>query len=237
MEEGGDRTGRVWPMPGNTGARFRDMRELTPERALIFRITHIRNVPWLLRNGVCCRSGALHDPGFVEIGNPDLIAKRPHRTVPIPPGGNLSDYVPFYFTPHSPMLLNILTGYNGVVQRTKSEIVVLVSSLHRLAERGVPFVFTDRHAYMLPARYFADLADLAQVDWPLLRARNFKHDPNDPGKKDRYQAEGLVHHAVPVDALLAIACANEPAAEEARRMMTAAGVSLKIVVRPDWYFR
>ena len=71
------------------------MSALSPDKALIFRITHIANVPWILANGLHCRSSAVQDPNFVEIGNPDLIDKRKHRIVPVPPGGALSDYVPF----------------------------------------------------------------------------------------------------------------------------------------------
>ena len=52
------------------------MSSLSPEKALIFRITHIANVPWILANGLHCRSSAAQDPDFVEIGNPDLIDKR-----------------------------------------------------------------------------------------------------------------------------------------------------------------
>lgn len=212
------------------------MPELTPEQALIFRITHIRNVPWLLRNGICCRNSPDVDPDFVEIGNRELIDKRRHRQVPIPPGGYLSDYVPFYFTSNSPMLLNILTGHNGIQQRPKAEIVILVSSLHRIADHGLPFVFTDRHAYLNTANYYADLGALDRIDWKLLQARNFKRDPNDPGKGERYQAEALVHGRVPVTALLGVACAGSDPAAELRAMVAGAGVGLKIAERPDWYF-
>jgi len=86
------------------------MNDLGPEKALIFRITHIDNMPWMLINGLHCRNSPDRDPNFVEIGNRDLIGKRASRVVPIHPGGTLSDYIPFYFTPCSPMLLNIKTG-------------------------------------------------------------------------------------------------------------------------------
>jgi hypothetical protein len=101
---------------------------LTPDKAWIFRITHIDNVPWLLTKGVHCRNSGRVALNYREIGNPDLIGKRAHRVVPIPPGGTLSDYVPFYFTPHSPMLLNIKTGYGGMRKTPMSDIVILVSS-------------------------------------------------------------------------------------------------------------
>src|ERR1035437_6684336 len=71
-------------------------KDLNPQKALIFRIVHRDNVPWILDHGLHCRNSGNVDPNYVEIGNPDLISKRNHHFVPKPPGGTLSDYVPFY---------------------------------------------------------------------------------------------------------------------------------------------
>lgn len=62
---------------------------------------------------------------------------------------------------------NIHTGWGGVQQRNNDEIVILVSSLHRLHEQGVPFLFTDSHAYYRWANFYAQLSDLDKVDWSL----------------------------------------------------------------------
>ena len=109
--------------------------ELNPEKALIFRITHRDNIEWILGNGLHCRDSEIVDPNFVNIGNAELIDKRSSRRIDIPPGDS-SDYVPFYFTPFSPMLLNISTGYNGITQRANEEIVIIVSSLRELDASG-----------------------------------------------------------------------------------------------------
>ena len=127
---------------------------LNPDKALIFRITHRDNVPWILENGLHARGGARKDPNFRPIGNRDLIQKRTAHPVPAGPGGTLSDYIPFYFTPFSMMLLNINTGYNGVPQVPNEEIVILVSSLRQLETMDLRFVFTDQHAYLGMAEYF-----------------------------------------------------------------------------------
>ena len=81
--------------------------QLNPEEALIFRIVHRDNLPWILDHGLHARNSHMPDPNFRAIGNADLIDKRATRPVPVPPGGVLSDYVPFYFTPHSIMMFNI----------------------------------------------------------------------------------------------------------------------------------
>ena len=134
--------------------------KLTAQKALIFRITHRDNLEWILRNGLHCEKGR-RDPNFVSIGNPDLIDRRRSRLVPVPPGGLLSDYVPFYFTPSSPMLMNIQTGWGGVERRKNEEIVVIVSSLPALKANGVRYLFTDRHAYLAAAAFYDDDSTLA----------------------------------------------------------------------------
>ncbi len=126
---------------------------LTAKKALIFRITHINNVPWLLKNGLHCKNAEKFDPEFVGIGNRELIDKRASRTVPIAPGGTLADYIPFYFTPFSMMMYNIKTGYGGVARHQSSDVVILVSSLRGLAEKGVSAIYTDRHAYLKTSKF------------------------------------------------------------------------------------
>jgi hypothetical protein len=96
------------PAPYAAIGELRHLMSLTLNARLarVFRIVHRKNVPWILENGLHARTSPRKDPGYVAIGNADLIEKRRHRTVLIPPGGTLADYVPFYFTPHSPMLYN-----------------------------------------------------------------------------------------------------------------------------------
>jgi hypothetical protein len=48
---------------------------LNPEKALIFRITHRNNLPWILANGLHCRNSNRLDSEFVSICNADLIAQ------------------------------------------------------------------------------------------------------------------------------------------------------------------
>jgi len=208
---------------------------LTPEKGLIFRITHRDNVPWILDNGMHARNGERFDPNYRNIGNADLIDKRSRRVVEVPPGGTLSDYVPFYFTPYSIMMFNIVTGHT--VKRVPSEeIVIFVSSLPHIVAQGVPFVFTNQHAYPVMADYFTDLARLDQLDWPLLQSRNFKHDPDDPGKKERYQAEALIWKHVPVAALRGVCCYTAAVEETLRAEIERRGLSFTVAAQPSWYF-
>lgn len=210
---------------------------LSPERGLLFRITHLANLLWVLRNGLHCANSAVTDPSFVAIGNPDLISKRPFRRVPVSPGGTLSDYVPFYYTPKSPMLLNIKTGYNGIAWRANGEIVILVSSCQAMAENGVSMLFTDRHAYTATAAWSGNPADLAgMIDWGILNRHDFARDDRYPDKMERYQAEALAYRHVPPGALLGIGCSSEAVRSGIDGSIRATGLTIKTLVRPGWYF-
>lgn len=211
--------------------------ELKPEKGLLFRITHRANLRWLLAHGVSCPNGASRDPNFVAIGNADLIACRARHHAPIPPGGTLADYVPFYFTPKSPMLLNIKTGYHGVTIRENAEIVILVSSCQTMAKKGVDMLFTDRHAYAATAYWTADQAELASmIDWDILNRSDFARDEAYPDKRDRYQAEALAHHHVPPSALIGVGCVHDKQRSTIEDDVAAAGLDLRVVARPHWYF-
>ena len=47
---------------------------LNPVKALIWRIVHRDNLPWLMDNGVHCRNSENQDPNFVNIGNEELLS-------------------------------------------------------------------------------------------------------------------------------------------------------------------
>jgi hypothetical protein len=148
--------------------------------------------------------------------------------------GTLSDYVPFYFTPFSPMLYNIKTGYNGIQKRPNPDIIIFVSSLHKLRKLDVPFIFTDRHAYLKFARFTSDLKNLDWIDWEILQKRDFKKD--DVDKFDRYQAEALVHNHVPTGALLGVVCYNNEVRDEVTAIAGENEVKVKVISQPGWYF-
>ncbi|MGH8746642.1 MAG: type II toxin-antitoxin system toxin DNA ADP-ribosyl transferase DarT [Burkholderiales bacterium] len=206
-----------------------------PNPTFVYRITHADNVPWLLANGLHCASAGVRDPGFVEIGLPDLIQRRATRTVPLPPGGTLNDYVPFYFGTHSVMLYNLHTGY-GVKQVPQREIVYLVSSVQLLGSRNVPFLFTNRHAYVALAHYSSNTADLDTLDWDLINGRDFKRDPNRPEKIERREAELLAHRSVPFEALEGIACYDGTVRLRIEAVARELGVNVTVRENREWYF-
>lgn len=208
---------------------------LNPKKALIWRIVHRDNLAWILNNGLHCANSGVLSPDYVNIGSPELIDRRRHRAVPIAPGGTLADYVPFYFTPFSVMMKNIHSGW-GVPQRRNEEIVILVSSLLHVKSLGLPFVFTNAHAYPDWTDYYSDLAQLGEIDWEILQRRDFKRDPDDPKKMERYQAEALVLQQVPIQGVLGIICYTEALKQSIEQQVEAHALTLPVYARTGWYF-
>jgi hypothetical protein len=206
------------------------------EKTYIYRITHHRNLPWILDHGLRCRSSQQQDPDFINIGNPELIGKRAKRVVPVEPGGYLNDYIPFYFCKHPVMLYNIHTGRVEGVDVRQEEVVYLVSTIERLEEDEIPFLFTNRHAYVANAKFFTDRAKLQTLDWPLIKGRDFSRDPDDLDKLERRAAECLIHRRLPAKALLGIASCDQKHLAYVQRQVEKCGLDLPAKIRSDWYF-
>lgn len=133
------------------------------------------------------------------------------------------------------MLYNIKTGWNGIVKRPMSEIVILVSSLFSLRDRGVKFLFSDQHASLVQATFSSELAELRRLDWKIWQSRDFRRDPNDPDKLARYQAEALAFQHVPVAALQGIVCHGVAEETSLKEMVHNSVPDLAVHSRPGWY--
>lgn len=78
----------------------------------IYHLTHVRHLAAILaEDGLHCDAMVgRRRLSTVSIAHESLKAKRARTLVPVPPGGYLCDYVPFYFAPRSPMLYAISRG-------------------------------------------------------------------------------------------------------------------------------
>jgi hypothetical protein len=98
---------------------------------------------------------------------------------------------------------------------------------------GIPFVFSDRHAYLKTALFSDDLADLDRIIWPVLQERNFQRD--DLERFEKYQAEALVHGHLPLGALIGIVCYDQAVKASVQADVDATGLDLKVVAQSGWY--
>ena len=204
---------------------------LTAENAYIWRIVRRSDMPWLIQNGLHCGNNIPPDNNYKTMGNEEIIAKRNSRIVPIGTGGVLNDYVPFYFTPASPMMYNIHTGYN-VPKVANEDIIILVASLNSLKNNSsVNFVFTNMQALMACADFYSDLQHLNSIDWGILQNCNFTRV-----NMERYQAEALIHQHLPIEQLEAILCYSETVRSEVEGYLKQHGKNMKVRVAQHMYF-
>ena len=70
-----------------------------------FRILHIDNMPHVMKYGLVHNDSPFASDSFVPIGDMSVMDAR--STKQLTDGSFLSEYIPFYFGPRSPMLYNI----------------------------------------------------------------------------------------------------------------------------------
>ena len=124
----------------------------------IYHITHARNLPLILENGGLLAYNQLsqQDIGYENIAYQNIRDRRADTPVPLPPGGNLHDYIPFYFAPRSPMLYTINRGNVEEVQDQR-QIIHLVAYAQDVQAASIEFLFTDGHGIMVFTEYFNQL--------------------------------------------------------------------------------
>lgn len=206
---------------------------ITRERALVFRITHYKNVKWILEHGLYCKNSSSQDPNFIPIGRKEIIDRRTKKVVDEAPRGVLADYVPFYFTPRTPMLMNVKSGYLGLQQWPMNDVAILVSSLHQLAGRRI--VIADRNAASATAEFTSVAVGLSSLPWELWRASDFRRDEARPDKVERYMAEALIYGGLEAAELTHIACYTRERAAEIALWVKKTGLSLEVTHQPGWY--
>lgn len=165
----------------------------------IYHITHIDNLPSIIDAGGLWCDAEVAD-GRVEatgIAHQHIKNRRTNRIVPIPPGGALCDYVPFYFAPRSPMLYSIHHGFVAGYHGGQDNILHLVAQVDDIVQMGLPFVFSDGHAEIAISRIYNDLAYLDEIDWDLMNATWWNDTQEYPDRKRKRQAEFLVHRFFP----------------------------------------
>lgn len=200
--------------------------------------THVEHLSTVVEHGLMSDAG-VHDAAMlsVEVGNLGIKDQRRHRAVPVQPPGAVSDFVPFYFGPRSPMMYAIAQGNVPSYQGGTSRLIYLVTTLDRLHELGYGPILTDRNAALEYAAYRefdpSDPIDDGFIDWELMEAR-YWNDFDDG--RERRMAECLVRDMVPWEAFIGVVAQNDVVAQEAKLIAAGLGVEIDVRVRPQWYF-
>lgn len=206
---------------------------------LIYRMTHINNIPFILRNGLWSKLSGVIDPDFVPIGNSEVIGRRTCKQVNVnPPGGTLGEFIPFYFSGHSPMLLNIATGY-GVQLIPQRDIVFIVCDAFELINHGIPFCFTDGNATNTVTRFYNNLLCRNALDWDTIRATVWKNTDSDYDRVRKKMSEFLAKEHIPASLIKEIVVRNEEARNRLISMLddTVPTCQVRVDVKNELYYR
>ena len=202
----------------------------------MYHMTHLDNLPGILSSGgiLCTNALVRQNLGHHNVALED-IQKRRDRV--LTDGRNkltIHDYVPFYFTTRSKMLLSILN--RRVADQYK--ICYLAVPITHIAEKGVRFSQKYVNTVAMPEIY-DDPADLDKLRWDLIDSRNWS-----VGQEDNLyrMAEALVPEEVPVSWISDIIVFDARGENAVRSCFTSAGVRCPEISREPFsgkffYFR
>ena len=148
----------------------------------------------------------------------------------------VGDCVPFYFCSRSVMLYLIHRANHPelVYRGGQGEIVHLEADLKAVVDwagtEGRRWAFTLSNA---GSAYFEDrceLADLSQIDWSAVQARDWQQC------KEGKQAEFLLEHSLPWSLVERIGVHSARTYQVAANALPAGGYRPTIEVRPEWYY-
>ncbi len=158
-------------------------------KTYLFRMTHVENIPHILRYGITHSKSANFNPNFVPIGDKSLISTR--NNITLSNGKLLGEYIPFYFGVRTPMLYVVQKGFNAVAPTNPENIVYCVTSVQKIIDCNLNFVFTNGHAVDGFTSEFTnqDITNLDQIlDWDAIKAKYWQNE-NDLDVKRRKEAE------------------------------------------------
>ena len=199
----------------------------------IFHITHVDNLMGIIASGClwCDAQRLAQGFGNTNIGYSHIKARRMAHAVTVSKGGTLGNYVPFNFCPRSVMLYVVSIGHENYDQG-QTPIIHLVSSVNTIVASGRPWAFTDRHADLGYSIQYDSLDDLGNVDWEVMSERYW----SETDKKEKRQAEFLVHDYCPWETIQEIVVINQEVKDMVEAALTASAHKPAVKIDRNWYY-
>jgi len=210
----------------------------------VFHFTDIQNLNSIFRAGALLSEAVLPRANeVVRHIDPRVMEGRRNRDVPVEPGGQLTDYVPFYFASRSPMLYRVATGVNVTNGVTPQDNLVFFILNLGESPRGVldsrRVLVTNGHALSGFAEFRsatrANIEDL--VDFDVINAFMWSNTAEDPYRMHRRQAEILVHRQVPLESsFISLAVNSQSALNRIHDMLRNHRLNLQCRIQPDLFY-
>lgn len=211
-----------------------------PNPTPIYRIIHLRNLPIYLARESMHSVNHWPNDSHVWKANHDteVQEKRTLRAIPCGPGGRVHDYVPFYFGPLSPMMLQLKTGQVAGYIDGQEPLIYLVSTTQAVKKSGAGFVFANGHGVAEWTEWYTSLGDLNEIDWNMVGQRYWMDTADDPDRQRRKQAEFLVHKSCPWELMHEIGVIDEVRKRQVEELLAKHGSAHKpvVAIHRDWYY-
>lgn len=211
-----------------------------PNPTPILRFLHIDNLSVVLQRGGLHAPNHTPNDGLVykTIHNLEVQEKRADKQISCGPRGVIHDYVPFYFGPLSPMMLNLKTGRVPGYSDGQEPLIYVGTMAQAVADSGARFVFSDGHGLAAYTMWFDDLAQLDRVDWNMVYQRYWTDNANDMDRQRKKQAEFLVYQFCDWSLVQAVIVIDETRKAQVEQVFSGfpANMHRQILVKRDWYY-
>lgn len=210
-----------------------------PAEPKIYHIVHVDRLLSVVEDGWlwCDAEVARRSPSGTTIGMNSIKERRLNELkLTSHPDMHVGGCVPFYFCPRSIMLYLIYQANHPelVYRGGQGSIVHLEADLRQTVawaeEHGQRWAFTLSNA---GAYYFEDRCDLAQlgeIDWDAVQARNWQQC------KEGKQAEFLIEGRFPWELVSRVGVGSQQVCDQVGAALQAAAHTPAIETRPDWYY-
>lgn len=193
----------------------------------VYHFTYFTNLEQIIKHGLLSTNNKeQQNLAHENIANNDIQHRRSEMRVPCGPGGVVHDYVPFYFTKRSPMLLNVIKNKNI----DQEGIIYLAVPIEVVKKSSV--VFTSSSANTLtPPSFYSDPDDLRELNWDIITRQIWVPKPD--SLKQQKMAELLIHDRVLISDISYIVVWDEEMKQCVSNLLTNNGLH-HIDVRADW---
>jgi hypothetical protein len=216
-----------------------------PQQPKIYHICHVDRLPSIVADGWLWCDGeiARRAPAGTTIGMNAIKQRRLEElSLATHPGLHVGECVTFYFCARSVMLYLIYQGNHpeltyrggqGPIIHLEADLRAAVTWADSEPRRWA-FTLSNAGAYYFEDR--ADLAQLGEINWDAVAARQWSGRSISPAVKEGKQAEFLLEHSFPWHLVERIGVHSDAIYAQTLRALPPDGHRPAVEVRRDWYY-
>jgi ssDNA thymidine ADP-ribosyltransferase, DarT len=210
-----------------------------PAQPKIYHIAHVDRLPSIMANdGLWCDAEIMRRaPAGTTIGMASIKQRRLNELrLSSHPDLHVGDCVPFYFCPRSVMLYLIhqanhpelaYRGGDAPILHLEADLHAVVAWAHAQPARWA-FTLSNAGSYYFEDR--CDLAQLGEIDWEAVQARNWQ------AHKEGKQAEFLLERRLPWHLIERIGVRSPAVYNQVVNALPAGGHRPRVEIHADWYY-